>query len=291
VRFAPDPEPVLAWGRVHLRDLPWRASRDPWAVLVSEVMAQQTQVDRVVPKWHDFLDRWPDATSCAAAELADILLVWSGLGYPRRARNLQAAATAIVERHGGEVPDDRQALEALPGVGPYTATAVLAFAFERDVGVVDTNIARVLARSVGRGLTAREAREIAETSVPDGEGWWWNQTLMEVGARCCRPRVPQCDACPLARRCSWLLAGHPEPDPAVGSALVSGRQARFEGSQRQVRGRVLGALAGGPASLDSLIEELVGTRALVEADAVVAAVASLVADGLVSAEGECFRLG
>ncbi len=142
-----DPGAVLAWGAADLRDLPWRRERDPWRILVAEVMLQQTQADRVVPKWIEFLESFPTAAACARATLADVLRLWQGLGYPRRARNLRDAALLVVERHDGRLPDDLDALLALPGVGPYTARAVLAFAFEHDVAVVDTNIARVLARA------------------------------------------------------------------------------------------------------------------------------------------------
>ncbi len=150
-----DPSAVLAWGMPRLRDLPWRRVRDPWAILVAEVMLQQTQAHRVIPKWEAFVAAFPTPADCAAASLGDVLRLWQGLGYPRRARNLHAAAMAIVERHGGVVPDGpRRRCSALPGIGPYTARAVLAFAFERDVAVVDTNIARVLARTAGNRLTA-----------------------------------------------------------------------------------------------------------------------------------------
>ncbi len=145
---------VLAWGMPRLRDLPWRATRDPWRILVAEVMLQQTQALRVIPKWTSFCDAYPTPAACAAASLGDVLRHWQGLGYPRRARNLHDAAGLIVSRHGGDVPDTIEALHALPGVGPYTARAVLAFAFERDVAVVDTNIARVLARVVRRAAHA-----------------------------------------------------------------------------------------------------------------------------------------
>ncbi|HSL59839.1 MAG TPA: A/G-specific adenine glycosylase [Acidimicrobiales bacterium] len=239
---------LLAWGDAQLRPLPWRATRDPWAVLVSELMAQQTGVDRVVPKWHAFLDRWPDPAACAASPLGEVLELWAGLGYPRRARNLHLAAGRIVADHGGRLPDDLVALLALPGVGPYTARAVLAFAFERDVGVVDTNVGRVLARWCGRRLAPRAAQELADACVPAGAGWAWNQSLMELGARVCRPRAPRCDECPLAPSCAWRAAGRPDPDPAVGSAGVSGRQAAFAGSDRQARGRLLAALVAGPVA-------------------------------------------
>ena len=161
-----DPGAVLAWGVLRLRDLPWRAARDPWSILVAEIMLQQTQALRVVPTWEAFLARYPTATVCASASLGDVLRDWHGLGYPRRARNLHEAAVAMVDHHGGQVPDDLAALLALPGVGPYTARAVLAFAFERDVAVVETNIARVLARTAGRRLTARSVQAAADALLP-----------------------------------------------------------------------------------------------------------------------------
>ncbi|MDQ4130378.1 MAG: A/G-specific adenine glycosylase, partial [Actinomycetota bacterium] len=139
---------LLAWGDGRRADLPWRATRDPWAVLVSETMLQQTQTSRVAPRYTAFLARFPTAAACAAAPAADILRAWAGLGYNRRALSLHRAAQAIVERHAGQVPDDLEALLALPGVGPYTARAVLALAFEADHGVLDTNAARVLARAL-----------------------------------------------------------------------------------------------------------------------------------------------
>ncbi len=239
-----DPGAVLAWGAHDLRDLPWRRERDPWRILVAEVMLQQTQVDRVIPKWTAFLDAFPNPGACASSSLADVLRLWQGLGYPRRARNLHGAAEIVVRRHGGRMPNDLESLLALPGIGPYTARAVLAFAFERDVAVVDTNIARILARSSGERLTARRAQSIADSLVPTGDGWLWNQVVMDLGALVCRP-APRCAQCPVEPTCAWANAGRPEPDPAIGSAGVSVRQAPFEGSDRQARGRVLARLGAG----------------------------------------------
>ena len=245
-----DPGTVLAWGLPRLRDLPWRQTRDPWRILVAEVMLQQTQVDRVIPKWRAFCDGYPTPAVCVAAPLGDVLRLWHGLGYPRRARNLHDAATAMVERHDGAVPDRIDDLLALPGIGPYTARAVLAFAFERDEAVVDTNIARVLARCSRERSDAEAAQALADSLVPRGQGWAWNQALMDLGATVCRP-APSCDECPVRRSsCAWLRAGRPEPDPSVGSAGVSTPQSRFEGSERQARGRVLKALTIGPVSAD-----------------------------------------
>jgi A/G-specific adenine glycosylase len=240
---------VLAWGDRHRRDLPWRRTRDPWAVLVAEVMLQQTQVARVVPRWEAFLDELPTPAVCASEPLAAVLERWQGLGYPRRGRNLWLAAQRCVERHEGRLPDTLPELLDLPGVGPYTARAVLVFALEQPVGVVDTNIARVLARVAGERLTPRRAQAAADAWVPPEASWAWNQTLMDVGASCCRPSVPQCGQCPLRRHCAWHLGGCPEPDPAVGTAGASGRQARFAGSDRQGRGRLMAAMARGPLAV------------------------------------------
>ena len=265
---------VLTWGLPRLRDLPWRHTREPWAILVAEVMLQQTQAERVVPKWVAFLDDFPTPASCAGASLGDVLRMWQGLGYPRRARNLHDAATTIVALHGGDVPDDVGALLALPGVGPYTARAVRVFAFERDEAVVETNIARLLARVAGERLTAKRVQAIADALVPAGEGWEWNQVLMDLGATVCRP-VPRCSGCPIADSCAWHCSGHSGPDPAVGSAGVSTTQARFDGSARQARGRVLHALANGDAPADEFPAAIV---------------AGLVADRLVVRAGSRIRL-
>jgi A/G-specific adenine glycosylase len=251
-----DSAPLLAWGLARLRDLPWRQTRDPWRVLVAEVMLQQTQAERVIPRWHVFGASYPTPAALAEAALGDVLRAWQGLGYPRRARNLHDAASLIVERHGGAVPDELDQLLALPGVGRYTARAVLVFAFERDEAVVDTNIARVLARTAGRRLTPNEVQRLADSWVPAGDGWAWNQVLMDLGATLCRP-VPRCGGCPIAASCAWSRAGCPDPDPATGSAGVSGRQRRFEGSARQARGRLLRALAAGPAPADAFPPDVV----------------------------------
>jgi A/G-specific adenine glycosylase len=269
---------VLAWADEVRRDLPWRTTRDPWAILVSEVMLQQTQVDRVVPRWRSFLARFGDPAACAAAPLAEVLTEWSGLGYPRRARNLHLGAAAVVQDHGGQVPSTLADLLALPGVGPYTARAVLAFAFEQDVAVLDTNVGRVLARRSGRRLRPAEAQAEADRWVPAGHGWSWNQGLLDLGALRCRPTDPDCRGCPVRRTCAWARAGRPQPDPATGSAAVSTAQARFEGSARQARGRLLRALHQGPVP-EVDVASVVGWSDRDPAEAV-AVGESLVRDGL-----------
>ncbi len=268
---------LLAWSEQHRRDLPWRRTRDPWAVLVSELMLQQTQVARVVPKFEAFLERFPDVSVCASSPVGDVISAWAGLGYNRRAVNLHRCAVEVVERHDGRLPDDLPALLDLPGIGPYTARAVLAFAFERDVGVVDTNAARVLARWAGRPLRAREAQERSDSSVPAGQGWAWNQAMLDLGATVCRSNDPRCDDCPVSTRCAWFGAGRPEPDPIRGTAGTGGRQSRFAGSDRQGRGRLVEALRSGPVAGSDLADTMgwpdAPDRAIRVAD-------GLVADGL-----------
>ena len=176
---------VLAWGVSRLRDLPWRRTRDPWAVLVSEVMLQQTQVLRVIPRYESFLARFPTVHACASAPLGDVLREWQGLGYPRRARDLHATAKRVEQL--GAFPRDLAGLMALPGVGKYTARALLAFAFELDAAVVDTNIARVYARVLGERLSPGAVQGVADVACPRGDAWVWNQCLMDLGAVLCRP--------------------------------------------------------------------------------------------------------
>lgn len=280
-----DPGSVLAWGVPRLRDLPWRHTRDPWLVLVSEVMLQQTQASRVVPKWFAFVEAFPTPMACAAVPLGDVLRRWQGLGYPRRARNLHLAATTIAEQHGGRFPATLAGLLALPGVGPYTARAVLAFAFESEAAVVDTNVARILARVEGRRLTAKDAQRTADAWLVPASSWAWNQSLMDLGATVCRPTRPDCAGCPLARACTWHGGGHPDPDPALGSAGVSTTQAPFAGSDRQARGRLMGALSSGPVPL----ADVGPLMARAPADAA-RLLSDLARDGLVVVDGNEVRL-
>jgi A/G-specific adenine glycosylase len=239
---------IMRWGTAlgstsRRPELPWRSTRDPWAVLVSEVMAQQTQVLRVVPAFGRFLAQFPTPAACASAPLGDVLRAWEGLGYNRRARNLHRSAVAIVTAHGGHVPDSLGDLLSLPGVGAYTARAVLAFAFGVDVGVVDTNAGRVLSRAVaGRPIRAPEAQMLVDAMVPADGGWEFGQALLDLGASVCIAGEPRCHGCPIRRRCRWVRGGRRGPDPSRGSAGVSTPQGVFGGSDRQGRGRLVDAL-------------------------------------------------
>lgn len=240
---------LLQWGSGSLRDLPWRRTRHPWHVLVSEVMLQQTSVARVLPKFEAFINAFPTPSALAEAPLGDALQLWSGLGYPRRCRNLQEAARVISRDFNDEFPSTLEQLQSLPGIGQYTSRAILAFAFEHDVAVVDTNVSRVLSRLEGRAMKARELQDMANGFVPQGLGWEWNQVMMDFGARHCTLRSPHCETCPLKKMCAWHGKGE---DPAPLSSGASKPQARFEGSDRQARGRVMKAVGEGvvnPADL------------------------------------------
>jgi A/G-specific adenine glycosylase len=229
-----DVDAVLDWYERVRRPLPWRSTRDPYALLVSEVMLQQTQADRVVPYYEAFLRRFPDPAALAAAPVREVLAVWSGLGYNRRALALRAAARVIVERGW---PDD---LTDLPGVGSYTAAAVASFAWDRQEAAIDTNVRRVIARHDGVELGRRELAERAAELLPPGRAATFNQAMMELGATVCRPRGPRCPVCPLRGGCATRAAGRtPEPPPRRRGA------ARFEDTDRWARGRIVAALLAG----------------------------------------------
>jgi A/G-specific adenine glycosylase len=237
---------VLDWYPRHARDLPWRRpGTTPWGVMVSEFMLQQTPVARVEPIWLDWMARWPVPSALAAAPRAEVLRAWGKLGYPRRALRLHEAAGAIAEQHGDVVPADVDALEALPGVGSYTARAVAAFGYGMRCPVVDTNVRRVVARAVhgaGDAGPARVRADLADVDallpVTDREAAVVSIGLMELGAVVCTARAPRCAVCPIRSECAWTAAGRPEytgPRRPVQA---------FAGTDRQVRGRLLDVLRG-----------------------------------------------
>ncbi|HEX2374200.1 MAG TPA: A/G-specific adenine glycosylase [Actinomycetota bacterium] len=236
---------VLAWFASTGRDLPWRATRDPYRVLVAEVLAQQTQAARAAAAWPRFLERFPDERALAAAAPAEVLRAWQGLGYNRRALALRQTALAVQERGGW--PGTVEELAALPGVGPYTARAVACFALGLRVAPVDTNVARVLARSLAgtdpSELTPAARQRLADQALPPEEAWAWSSALMDVGALHCRPR-PRCGGCPLEPTCRWRALGPAAPPPRPRA------QAPFATSDRRWRGAVVRALAGAPDGLD-----------------------------------------
>ena len=237
---------LRAWFAVRGRSLPWRATRDPYRVLVSEVMLQQTRVARVVPAWHAFLDRFATLADLAAAPTAAVVEQWRGLGYNRRAVNLQRTARAAVDRHGGRLPATLAELEALPGVGPYTARAVLVFAHEAPVAAVDVNVARVVQRAVtGERVPPRRRQQVADDLVAD-DPWATAQALIELGARHCTARAPACGGCPVVAACAWHARGNDPPDP--GLVVRPAATVPFTETDRYHRGRLLDALRAGPVA-------------------------------------------
>jgi A/G-specific adenine glycosylase len=271
-------EAVTSWYGRAARDLPWRRpDATPWGVLVSEIMLQQTPVARVLPAYERWLARWPTAGDLARDSPGEAVRAWDRLGYPRRALRLHAAAVAIVDRHGGQVPSSYLELLTLPGIGDYTAAAVAVFAFGQRHAVLDTNVRRVLARIDGFALPASTSVTVADRAravslLPDDEklAARFSVALMELGALVCRARAPQCAECPIISMCAWHAAGAP-------SNVVAARSQRYEGTDRQVRGRLLAVLRSsrGPvagARLDSVWPN---------ADQRLRALDALVTDGLV----------
>lgn len=249
-------------------------------------MLQQTSTARVIVPWARFMEQFPTPQSCADAPLAQVLVAWSGLGYPRRAKALHDAARTITEEFAGAVPTEIEELRRLAGVGEYTANAVASFAYGRRVAVLDTNVGRVLARAVANDtLRMNAARELARALLPRRDVASFNQAMLDLGAQFCRA-TPRCAECPLATSCAWRQHGGPDPAPA--SAGVSRPQAAFVGSDRQLRGRVLRELHEGPRATTHLVRELGGDR-----DRAESVLASLVRDGLITkvARGYCLSAG
>ena len=280
---------VIAWFEAEGRDLPWRRPGfTAWGSLVSEFMLQQTPVSRVIPKLEEWLARWPTPAALAADSPGEAVRAWDKLGYPRRALWLHACAVAIVERFNGEVPDDVDELQSLPGIGPYTARAVAVFAFGAHAPVVDTNIRRVIARHE-KGLAdqgaPREKQDLADMDalLPKRDlSPVFNQAVMELGALVCTSKSPACGSCPISRSCAWLAAG--SPANASGSKP---KQKKYEGSDRQARGAILAILRGaGRDVTKSEIDE--SWPDSVQRDR---ALATLLLDGLVVAvEDDRFQL-
>ncbi|WP_375384881.1 A/G-specific adenine glycosylase [uncultured Microbacterium sp.] len=280
--------PLIAWYRTAARDLPWRRPGfGAWGVLVSEFMLQQTPVSRVVPHLEAWLARWPTPAALAADAPAEAVRQWANLGYPRRALWLHKAAIEIVQRHGGRVPADVDALLALTGIGDYTARAVAVFAYGQRHPVVDTNTRRVLARAIDakaqpdppsrRDLVAMTAilpHDVAASTIV-------NAATMELGATVCTARTPRCEECPISGACAWRAAGYPD----TGDRRR--RQARYEGSDRQARGAVLRMLrdaAPAPIPLAQVVADWPDAR---QRDR---AIDSLIADGLAEATEDLLRL-
>jgi len=290
---------LLGWYAANRRDLPWRQTRDPYRILLAEMMLQQTQVPRVLPRWHAWLERFPTLEALAAAPTADVLREWSGLGYNSRAVRLQAVARHVVAEYGGTMPRDVPTLLALPGIGAYTARAIACFAYEQDVPVLDTNVKRVLHRvllgpDVPKPLVNdRQLWALAERTVPVGRGYDWNQGLMDFGSLICTARKPACLVCPLRPICRAARQ--------IGTALAEQQGARrragrgdapvavpFTSTARFFRGRILRALGAQPANegllLDALGGQIKPDYTAAERPWLHGLVAALHRDGLVTAD-------
>jgi A/G-specific adenine glycosylase len=234
--------PILEWYAEHRRDLPWRRpDATAWSVMVSEFMLQQTPVVRVLPVHEAWLEAWPTPAALAAASTGEAVRAWGRLGYPRRALRLHAAAVAIVERHGGEVPASYDDLIALPGVGDYTAAAISSFAYGHAHVVLDTNVRRVFARTVTgvefpASSVTRAERDVASGLLPEYDAATWAVAVMELGALVCTAATPGCGRCPVAALCAWRAAGHPAYDGPARKVQT------WAGTDRQCRGRLLTVL-------------------------------------------------
>lgn len=281
-------EALLEYGQKYNRSLPWRKTRDPWKILVSEYMLQQTQVERVIPKYHEFLKKFPSPHALSKAPLRDLLTLWGGLGYNRRAKHLHLTAGHITDRHKGKVPNTVIDLEKLPGIGPYTSRAILAFAFNQNGTLFDTNIKRIVCRIFFGGEYARKIPDdntlhsVLSHIFPKGRSREWHNTLMDFGSTVCVSKNPKCDTCPLARSCNAYRMMKKSNSPQV---RFFPKQSVFRGSFREVRGNVLRLLREVKQNRLSLnvIYRMCGDRAK---DAVTA----LSKDGLVNIKGRIISL-
>jgi A/G-specific adenine glycosylase len=280
---------VLGWYRAEGRVLDFRATRDPYAILVSETMAQQTQIGRAVDHWRRFTARFPTFEALAAATPADVLRAWQGLGYDRRALNLLRCARIVVRELGGQLPAEVDALQRLPGIGPYTARAIAALAFGRQAGAVDVNVHRVLSRVVAgtqAGSMSRAAvQAVADALVPPDQPADWTHALMDVGATLCRARAPRCEACPVRSWCRYAEAAHLAATrvPAgrtdgPSRARARERPAPFDSTTRWLRGRILDRLRAADGDAWIAFPDPVGMhgRPMVEA-----ALTSLAREGMI----------
>lgn len=269
---------LLAWYAASQRALPWRSSRtSAWGVYVSEVMAQQTQIDRVIPLWKTWMRRWPNPAALAAAKPSEVLRAWDRLGYPRRALWMHQAAQQMVAKHNGRVPRSETELRALPGIGEYTAAAVRAFAFKQRALVLDVNVRRVHNRvyfgsDAPMNAITNAERAHHERFLPEDPATasTLSQAVMEFGALVCTARNPQCSECPLRAECAWLRKGSPAGDPRR-------KQPKFDGTDRQCRGMIMRALRNAESPVSASRLESVWADALQRNRCL----DGLVADGLV----------
>jgi A/G-specific adenine glycosylase len=303
---------LLSWFAANARDLPWRRTRDPYHILVSEIMLQQTQVERVIPKYEAFLAAFPTLEALADAPTAEVIRHWAGLGYNRRAVNLQRTARAVLAEYSGVFPQAPDDLRTLPGIGPYTAGAVACFAFERDVAFIDTNIRRVLRRAlVGPENTdppssERELLELGAQLVPTGQGWAWNQAIMELGALICTSAAPSCGRCPLRDDCCAYAIWRGQESQAIMfdesyrppirpmRRAAEKREESYANSKRFYRGRIIAELRTLPSgeylALDTLGPQIKPDYGPADESWLRDLIQGLARDGLLVIESDTVRL-
>ena len=275
------PDPILDWFEKNKRDLPWR-NTSPWGVMISEFMLQQTPVKRVLPKWHEWIDRWPTPADLAASKKSEAIHAWGRLGYPRRAIRLHESAAAIADKFENQVPRSLEDLRTLPGVGEYTAAAIASFAYGESALVMDINIRRFFARSID-GIESptpspsQIERRLRAELIPQ-DGALWAAATMELGALVCTARTPLCDQCPVKKICAWRAAGYPK------SEIVKKSQA-WAGTNRQCRGLIVQHLRENKSATQSVLYKLWHDK-----DQSERALKSLIADHLIEATGNKFKL-
>ena len=272
---------ILDWFDQNQRDLPWRKT-NAWGVMVSEFMLQQTPVNRVLPKWHEWMERWPDPAALAEAKKSDVISAWGRLGYPRRALRLYESAKLISSEHGNRVPREVEVLLSLPGVGDYTAAAIAAFAYGDSTLVLDVNIRRFFARMYDgvehpTASLSRYERKIRAELIPQ-DGAKWAAATMEFGALVCTARSPLCNQCPVKALCAWAKAGFPREE-------VKSKTQAWHGTDRKCRGTVVQALRENLKLTPSALKKLWDDDAQVEK-----ALKTLLADGLIEATGKSYKL-
>jgi A/G-specific adenine glycosylase len=269
---------IITWFKKNKRDLPWRKT-DAWGVLVSEFMLQQTPVNRVLPVYIDWMKRWPTAAALAKATPAEVITAWGRLGYPRRALRLHECAKVITSEHRGRIPETESELRALPGVGEYTAAAMVAFAFKGRSLVLDINIRRLFTRlydgeQTPKASATKEEKSRYEQLIPKKDAHVWAAATMELGALVCTSQSPKCGACPVANTCTWRSLDYPQ------SEIVKRRQ-MWHGTDRQCRGAIVQALRENPLLKKSEIALLWDVPSQLEK-----ALLTLLEDGLIEARGK-----
>ena len=267
-------EAIITWFATNKRDLPWRNST-PWGVMVSEFMLQQTPVVRVLPKWNEWMLRWPTPQNLASASTSEVITAWGRLGYPRRALRLHECAKIISSHYNGEVPNTEEELRALPGIGDYTAAAIVAFAYDARSLVLDINIRRLFSRVLDGVETPKSSPSNQERTarmelIPDADAHVWAAATMELGALICTSRNPKCDQCPLASVCKWKALGYPASD-------LPRRTQSWHGTDRPCRGVIVQALRENAALNKHELEKLWHDQSQIEK-----ALTTLIDDGLIS---------